>query len=204
VTTANGAADIAMAANGSLVYVPGGAGGGNRRTVESVDRQGRASAVPGLPPDTYRDVRVSPDGTRLALATQNDVWIYDHGRATLSRLTTDPAPDKRPLWTPDGQRIIFTSARRGYLEMLWRPADGTGADQELLARGKDLLDLRASAWSADGRQLLFTEVSQRLQCVIEQIAIERPSDVKASSRTSSATIGRRCLQMDAGWPITRT
>ena len=91
VTTAKGAADVAVAANGSLVYVPGGAGGGGQQTVVSVDRQGRASPLPGLPPDSYRDVRVSPDGARLALATQDDVWIYDVARATLSRLTTDPA-----------------------------------------------------------------------------------------------------------------
>ena len=178
VTTAQGAADVAVAANGSLVYVPGTAGGGGRQTVVSVDRQGRASPLPGLPLDTYRDVRVSADGARLALATLADVWIYDLARATLSRLTTDPAPDTRPLWTPDGQRIIFTSARAGYPELFWRPADGTGSDERLLARGKDLLDLRANGWSADGRQLLLTEVPSNVGCAIGQIAIERPSDAK--------------------------
>ena len=128
--------------------------------------------------DAYRDVRVSPDGARLALATQDDVWIYDFARATLSRLTTDPAPDRSPLWTPDGQRIIFTSTRAGYPELFWRPADGTGSDERLLARAKDLLDLRANGWSADGRQLLFTEVPPSIQSAIGQIAIERPSDAK--------------------------
>ena len=167
-----------MAANGSLVYVPGGAGGGGQQTVVSVDRQGRASPLPGLPLDSYRDVRVSPDGARLALATQDDVWIYDFARATLSRLTTDPAPDHSPLWTPDGQRIVFTSRRAGYPELFWRPADGTGSDERLLARAKDLIDLRANGWSADGRQLLFTEVSADSQSAIGQIAIERPSDAK--------------------------
>ena len=49
VTTGSGAADVAVAANGSLVYVPGGAGGGGQQTVVSVDRQGRASPLPGLP-----------------------------------------------------------------------------------------------------------------------------------------------------------
>jgi dipeptidyl aminopeptidase/acylaminoacyl peptidase len=183
VTTNFGAADVAMAAIGSLVYVSGTAGVGGQQTVVSVDRQGRASPLPGVPLDSYRDVRVSPDGARLALATPSDVWTYDFARATLSRLTTDPAPDTRPLWTPDGQRIIFTSTRASYPELFWRPADGTGSDERLLARAKDTVDLIATGWSTDGRQLLFTEVYDAgvppsRQCAIGQIAIERPSDVK--------------------------
>jgi serine/threonine-protein kinase len=121
---------------------------------------------------------MSPDGGRLALATPTDVWTYDVVRATRSRLTTDPAPDRSPLWTPDGQRVIFTSTRAGYPELLWRSADGAGGDQRLLARAKDLIDLRADGWSADGKQLLFTEVPPNFQCAIGQMTIERPSDVK--------------------------
>ena len=176
-TTAQGGANVAVAANGSLVYVPGVAGGVSGQTIVSVDRQGRGAPLPGIPLDAYRDVQVSPDGRRLAVATQTDVWTYDVLRATLSRLTTDPAPDTRSLWTPDGQRIVFTSDRASYREIFWRPADGTGSDERLLARAKDLLDLRGSGWSADGRQLLFTEVSPTVQCAIGQMAIERPSDV---------------------------
>ena len=177
-TTGFGAADLAVAANGSLVYVPGVAGGGGRQTVVSVDREGRASPLPGLPLDSYRDVRVSPDGARLALATQTDVWTYDFVRATLSRLTTDPAPETGPLWTPDGLRIVFTSNREGYPELFWRPADGTGRDERFLTRAKDLLDLRANGWSADGRQLLFSEVPSDNRSAIWQSAVERPSDAK--------------------------
>jgi eukaryotic-like serine/threonine-protein kinase len=177
-TTGTGIADMAVAANGSLVYVPGGAGRGGQQTAVSVDRQGRASALPGLPVDSYRDVRVSPDGARLALATQDDIWIYDLARATLSRLTTDPARDYSPLWTPDGERIVFTSQRAGYAEMFSRPADGSGGDELLLSRGKDPLDLQPNGWSADGRQLLFSDIRANIQGAIEQIAIERPFDAK--------------------------
>ena len=179
VTTAQGAADFAVAMNGSLVYVPGTVGGVGQETVVSVDRQGRASPLPGVPLDSYHDVRVSPDGSRLALATAADVWTYDVVRATLSRLTTDQAEDNRALWTPDGQRIIFSSTRAGYRELFWRPSDGTGSDERLLTRGKDLRDLRGNGWSADGKQLLFVEVSPNAQqCSIGQIATDHPSEVK--------------------------
>jgi len=177
-TTTPGATDVAVSANGSLAYVPGKAGAGGQQTIVSVDRQGRASRLAGIQPGSYRDVRVSPDGAHLAVATIDDVWIYDLARATLSRLTTDPSNDTRPLWTPDGRRVVFSSNRNGYNEIYWRPADGTGSDERLLSRAKDLIDLRADNFSSDGRQLLFTDVTSRIRCTIGQMAVEDPSDVK--------------------------
>ena len=99
-------------------------------------------------------------------------------RASLSRLTTTRAKNRSPLWTPDGQRIVFSSNRAGYPEMFWRAADGTGSEERLLGRAKDSLDLRASGWSEDGKQLLFTEVPANVQNAIGQLAIERPSDAR--------------------------
>jgi len=197
-TTGNGAGDFAVSANGTLVYVAGGFGGDIRQTIVSVDRQGRASALPGVAPDAYRDVRVSPDGRRLALATVSDVWTYDFTRATLSRLTTNPASDNRPFWTPDGQRIVFTSNRAGYPELYWRPTDGTGNDERLLTRAKDLLDLRAEGWSPDGRQLLVVEVSSRADCIIEQLPIEHPSDVKVLIKNDFCN-DRPAISPDGHW-----
>src|SRR4029453_12431003 len=139
VTPGPGAADVALAANGSLVYVPWG-GGVSDQTVVWVDRQGRVSPLPNIPPDRYRDVRISPDGGRLALATEADVFTYDVVRAKLSRLPTDPARDRGPILTPDAHRIIFRSHRARYPEFFRRPADGPGRDEQLLAR-KDLVDL---------------------------------------------------------------
>ena len=182
-TTFLGAANVAVAGNGSLVYVPGGADAGGRQTALWVDRQGRSSPLPGLPVDSYRDVRVSPDGARVAFATATDVWTYDIARATLSRLTTDGASDRSPLWTPDGQRIVFTSNRSGYPELFWRPADGSGMDLPLLTRATDLRDLRGTGWSKDGTQLLFTEVTQGPGAV-GQFAVERPSDVQMLLKSS--------------------
>jgi eukaryotic-like serine/threonine-protein kinase len=184
-TTAIGAANAAVAANGSLVYVPGTAGAGGQRTVVSVNREGRASPLPGLPPDSYRDVRLSPDGARLALATPTDVWTYDAARGTRNRLTTNTAQNRSPLWTPDGQRIIFTSTRAGHPELFWRSADGSGDDERLFARSREFLDVLASSWSPDGKQLLFSEVSPNGQNAISRMAIASRSDGEVLLRNES-------------------
>ena len=88
VTTDQGAADFAVAADGSLVYVPGGAG--DRQTVVSVDRQGRASTLPGLPPDRYNDVRVSPDGARLAVSRPSAAKLSAPKQLTSRMAAHDP------------------------------------------------------------------------------------------------------------------
>ena len=92
VTTASGAADVAIAANGSLVYVRGRAGGGAQQTVVSVDRAGPCLTAAG-PSDLTRTVTFACRRRRAARTRtqESDVWTYDLARATLSRLTTDPA-----------------------------------------------------------------------------------------------------------------
>ncbi len=175
VTTPQGAANFGVASNGSLVYISGARTGGTG-TVFSVDRQGNSSPLQGLTLNSYRDVRVSPDGKRLALATLTDVWSYDLERATPSLVTTGPAEGRSPLWSPNGQRILYTSRRAGYPELFWRPADGTGVDQGLFARAKDLIDLVATGWSSDGSQFLFQEVAASNQSAIGQTAIKGASD----------------------------
>ena len=117
VTTAEGAANVAMAANGALVYIRGAAGSGAERTVMSVDRQGHASPLPGLAASAYRDVRVSADGAYLALTTEGDVWIYGVTRASLSRLTTDPGRESQPAL--DSRR----AAHRLFVESCGLPRD---------------------------------------------------------------------------------
>src|SRR5262249_23491550 len=123
------------------------------------DRLSRSSGTrlpsAGLPPDVYRQVRVSPDGSRLAFSAAGDIWAYDSSRAARSPVTTAPAAEINPLWTPDGRRIVFTSFRNGYPEMMWHAADGTGSDVQLFSRGKekDLTNLYATGWSKDGKQL---------------------------------------------------
>jgi Tol biopolymer transport system component len=50
---------------------------------------------------------------------------------TLTRLTIHLARDQNPVWTRDGQRLIFTSARAGAPNLYWQAADGTGPVERL-------------------------------------------------------------------------
>ena len=149
----SGAMHFALADNGSLVFVPGSAGGGNVVSLVWVGRDGDEARIPA-PPRAYDRPRVSPDGTRVAVdiadGDNTDVWIWDLARETLTQLTFDEGVDDFPLWTPDSARVVFQSSREGG-GLFWKAADGTGQVERL----KDGA-ARPYAWAADGR-LIFEQ-----------------------------------------------
>ena len=61
--------------------------------------------------------RLSPDGTRLALVVDSELWEYDlHGRPSV-KLATEGGIYS-PLWTPDGKRLIYESNYSGTLRVI--------------------------------------------------------------------------------------
>ena len=152
-TKASGAANFGFSSDGALVYVTG-TGSAPVRTLVWVDRDGREEPI-NAPPRTYVRPRLSPDGTRVAVDIfdqEQDIWVWDFARQTFTRLTFDPAPDGYPVWTPDGQRLIFASLREGAWNLYWRAADGTGAAERLT---EDQNDLAPYAVSPDGTRLVL-------------------------------------------------
>jgi eukaryotic-like serine/threonine-protein kinase len=78
-TILTGSANFAFSANGTLVYVPGRLSSTViPRTLVLVDRAGHVQPLP-LPPQLYAHPRISPDGRRLALGTDDGkqaiVWV---------------------------------------------------------------------------------------------------------------------------------
>ena len=128
-----GTAEYSVSRAGALVYLPGGSLGTGGRSLVWKNRQGREEPI-NAPIRSYYNLRLSPDGTRLALDIrdqENDVWIWDLARRTPTRLTLDSNLDGHPVWTPDSRRVIFSSARAGVLNLYRQSADGTGTVERL-------------------------------------------------------------------------
>jgi serine/threonine-protein kinase len=159
--TPNTVADYAISDNGTLIYVPGTSTGGlNRSTLVWVDRRGQEEPL-SAEPQSYHSPRISPDGSRLAIVIfesgGSDIWIYDLEREILTRLTFDPATDSFPVWTPDGQRIVFNSGRAGAgNDLFWKSADGTGQVERLTTNPNNQ---GAFSFSPDGKRLVFGEAT---------------------------------------------
>ena len=158
-TVNSGIAQYDFSDNGTLIYLPGGAGGTGDARLAIVDRNASAHALP-LASGTYSDPRVSPDGSVAAFTAS-----YPDGEdVTAYRLAGDSAPlrltfggtSRFPVWSADGLRVAFQSTRDGAPSIYWQLADGSaGAPERLTTPAGDEIHIPES-FSPEGRSLLFT------------------------------------------------
>jgi Tol biopolymer transport system component len=155
VAVANDVSAFTASRSGALVYLNASA----RRRLTWFDRQGRQAGVvwtPGL----YNEMALSPDGLRVAVVRAETVatWVYEFAREGSLRVTSVGSSVK-PVWSPDGASLVFTSARaEGSFDLYRRAASGAGTDEPLFA--DDTFKFPTS-WSRDERWLLYTSVNQR-------------------------------------------
>ena len=124
------------------------------------DRSGRAIGALGDQAD-YGDLELASDGKRAAVSLSDrarrtrDIWLVDLARGLRTRFTFDPAYERSSVWSPDGNRVVFNSNRKGSMDLYQKASSGSGAEEELLI---DSRDKSPTDWSPDGRFILF-EVS---------------------------------------------
>jgi eukaryotic-like serine/threonine-protein kinase len=183
VTTSYGAANVTVASSvGTLAYVdaPGATVGAGVRSIVWVDRQGREEPV-GAPPRAYTYPRLSQDGMRLTVSAADqdqDLWNFDLGERTLTRLTFDPSFDSFPEWAPDGERLYFQSRRTGSGNIYAVGADGSGLER--LTDG----DFEApTGLTPDGRQLLVTEITEATGWDMSVLALDGTKEVTSLLKT---------------------
>lgn len=113
-TSTMGAANVAIARNGTLAYMTGSRELSLRRLVW-VDRDGTSEVVSAIEPDEYTNIRLSPDARTAVVALRNDVWLYELASGRRTRLTRDSSiGGGAPMaWDPAGARVAYTSFRGG-------------------------------------------------------------------------------------------
>ena len=152
----SGPANFRISDQGALVYVRG-ARPSNDRTLALVGHDGVVEPLE-VPPAEYLSPRVSPDGGKLVVQTAEDeggvLWVYDLSGDTQIQQLTFEGDSQRPVWTPDGQRITFSSDRDGTMSLYGVPADGSGVPERLTTADDGTLHWPQS-WSPDGQTLLF-------------------------------------------------
>jgi serine/threonine-protein kinase len=105
-------------------------------------------------PGTFRSLRFSLDGTRLALLAdepeETTLWVYDQKRDALTRLAAPKGHYTAPIWSSDDRYIFFGSLSDG---MFWTRADGAGEAQSLTQKAFQI----PSSITTDGKLLVYQQ-----------------------------------------------
>ena len=149
--------DFDISSTGVAVYVSSRQELSTPYAVWWLDETGRTTPLIGTP-GIYENLRLSPDGKRLAYEVASswvraDIWVKDLERGTQSRLTRPPGRHNTPIWTPDGENIVFDSNSQSAPGLYWVRADGSGEPQRLTE--DKALYWGAGSISPDGKRVAY-------------------------------------------------
>ena len=153
INATNGTAQFALSATGTLVYASRAHAAGGADLVW-VDRHGNEQRVPDLH-GSFDNVRLSPDGRRVAIGSLNDIWINELGTPALQRLTF-AGVNQAPVWMPDGARMAFSRPADTLPSLFWMATDAGGQAEPITTT--DNIDF-PSDWSPDGGDLAFSRTA---------------------------------------------
>jgi len=147
-TPVSGVAQFAVAANGTVVYIPEEA-----RSLLLVDQQGRTRAATPARRNFHAPM-FSPDGRRVSTdftsADGRDVWLVDLADGQLIRATFE-RDGHDATWTPDGGAITYLSGKSGALGIYRaRPGQAESADSLLASTSLGY----TGHWLPDGSALV--------------------------------------------------
>ena len=169
-----GSAQFAASETGTVVYLnrPIGSAPMGGAPIQWMDRAGRRTPLRATSTN-WGNPQFSPDGTRLAVeindGKQLAVWVYEWAHDRPSQLTLNPAQNQKPVWTPDGRRIVFWSNRDVQQNLYWQRADGTGDAQRLT---NSQHPQSPASWHPGGKILAFQETRPQTGADLMVVAIE--------------------------------
>jgi eukaryotic-like serine/threonine-protein kinase len=180
-----GLANYDVSEEGSLVYLATGGDAGAPRAFVWVDREGQEEVITTGLVDP-RVPRISPDGTRIAYdafasrgGNDRDIWIYDLVRKATTRFTFQPTFDAHPVWSPDGQQIVYLGGAWGIFR---KSADGTGATERLTT---SRVAQPPTEFLPDGSGVVFYEIASDTSRDIYSLALDGPNQITPLLRTSA-------------------
>jgi eukaryotic-like serine/threonine-protein kinase len=157
VNVTNNTALFGVSPAGNLVYYPAPSEG--PFALSWYDRDGRRGDT--LDTGPIQGIALSPDGTQVAEGIYNpnglnrDLWSYDVSRHIKTRLTSSLEDEGNPVWQPDGQFVLFSSAFDGDLFHIYRTRSAGSGGIETVLKSEGVSELPGSI-CRDGRYLAYS------------------------------------------------
>ncbi len=156
-----GRAMFSVSETGVLVFRPGDI---NNNQLIWFDRTGKQLGAL-TPPGGYNAPALSPDEKKVAVTRSDtqtgvapDIWLIDLERGAQIRLTTDPAGDCCPFWSPSGDRIAFLSTRNGATGIYQKQSNGTSPEEPFVSSA----ELKYPGhWSPNGQFIIYSQLNPK-------------------------------------------
>jgi Tol biopolymer transport system component len=187
VDSITGAPMIAVSRTGVIVYPPAAA---TSSRLVSVSREGVEQPL-GEGARLLQSPTLSPDGRRIVVQSNLDLWVQDLTRGTFIRLTSDDTSgNSYPVWTRDGSRIVF----RTLTGLRVIRAEGGAADPIPDTSSADY----PSSVSADGATLAFSRITPAKSSDVYVLSLSGASN-PSPLVTSAAFDGGAQFSPDGRW-----
>lgn len=121
-----------------------------------------ASAMAQSDPLWMRFPAISPDGKTVAFSYKGDIWTVPANGGQARQITTNPAYDAYPVWSPDSRQIAFASSREGSLDVYVVGKDG-GAPRRVTTDSGDEYPM---AWRNDSTIMLKASIMPKATSIM--------------------------------------
>src|SRR3954463_10934923 len=126
-------------------------------------RPALAQAQGSAPLPSFGEPGISPDGSSIAFVSGGDIWEVPARGGDARLLVSHPATESRPLFSPDGKRLAFTSTRTGGGDVYAL----TLANGEVTRLTFDDANELVCGWSADSQSVLFQSSSHDISGMLD-------------------------------------
>lgn len=121
-----------------------------------------ASAMAQSDPLWMRFPAISPDGKTVAFSYKGDIWTVPANGEQARQITTNPAYDAYPVWSPDSRQIAFASSREGSMDIYVVGRDG-GAPRRVTTDSGDEYPM---AWRNDSTIMLKASIMPKATSIM--------------------------------------
>lgn len=127
-----------------------------KRSVMSVIALAASATLFAATPLWLRDVKISPDGSKIIFTYKGDIYKVAAGGGSATRLTSQPSYESKPVWSPDGKSVAFASDRNGGQDIYIMPAAGGPARRLTFNSAAETPE----AFTPDGKSVIYSAAIQ--------------------------------------------
>jgi tricorn protease len=115
---------------------------------------------------SFAEPGIAPDGSAIAFVSGGDIWEVPARGGDARLLVSHPATESRPLFSPDGRQLAFTSTRTGNGDVYVLTLSGAAGAEITRLTFDDAQEL-ATGWSPDSKWVYFSSPSHDISSMLD-------------------------------------